>query len=214
MRLILAEEPTVQFSEVAQIFIAAFNRPSYAGSDKTTDNATEKTIDKTIDKDLSVTEKAIIKLITPKPSITQKEMPASKSNRNRFTLHINKLQANGILRKGERRRDDGTCFFMTPPVGEEAQKKTPAGHLPAGEPFLNPLTGLYLEDAVVRRSRQVSWLWDFPPPALPVPIYRNSGSRRIRTPFTVAGPRRSLHRLPFKPFLRTPGCFHLFEIDY
>ena len=43
MRLILAEEPTVQFSEVAQLFIAAFSRPSYAGSDKIRD----KTIDKT-----------------------------------------------------------------------------------------------------------------------------------------------------------------------
>ena len=31
MRLILAEEPTVQFSEVAHLFIAAFNRPSYDG---------------------------------------------------------------------------------------------------------------------------------------------------------------------------------------
>jgi ATP-dependent DNA helicase RecG len=44
MRLILAEEPTVKFSEVAQIFIAAFNRPSYAESGR----AIDKTIDKTI----------------------------------------------------------------------------------------------------------------------------------------------------------------------
>jgi ATP-dependent DNA helicase RecG len=41
MRLILAEEPTVQFEEVAQLFIASFNRPSFAetngaGVDRTT----------------------------------------------------------------------------------------------------------------------------------------------------------------------------------
>jgi hypothetical protein len=36
----LAEEPTVQFREVAQLFIAAFNRPSYDRSDKTTDKGT------------------------------------------------------------------------------------------------------------------------------------------------------------------------------
>jgi len=35
MRLILAEEPTAQFSEVAQLFIAAFSRPSYAETEKT-----------------------------------------------------------------------------------------------------------------------------------------------------------------------------------
>ena len=34
MRLILAEEPTVQFREVAQLFIAAFNRPSFAETER------------------------------------------------------------------------------------------------------------------------------------------------------------------------------------
>ena len=42
MRLILAEEPTVQFEEVAQLFIAAFNRPSYAEVGKTIDKTTDK----------------------------------------------------------------------------------------------------------------------------------------------------------------------------
>jgi ATP-dependent DNA helicase RecG len=32
MRLILAEEPTVQFEEVAQLFIASFDRPSFTGN--------------------------------------------------------------------------------------------------------------------------------------------------------------------------------------
>jgi len=34
MRLILAEEPTVQFQEVAQLFIASFDRPSFTGNEE------------------------------------------------------------------------------------------------------------------------------------------------------------------------------------
>jgi hypothetical protein len=68
MRLILAEEPTVQFKEVAQLFIASFSRLSYDRS--------KKTIDKTIDKPLSVTEKAIMELITANPSMTQRAQTA------------------------------------------------------------------------------------------------------------------------------------------
>ncbi len=94
MRLILAEEPTVQFSEVAQIFIAAFTRPSYAEPDKTTE--------KTIDKDISVMGKAIIKLITANPSMTQKEMATRlKLTEIGIRYHINKLKAKNVLqRKG------------------------------------------------------------------------------------------------------------------
>ena len=40
--------------------------------DKAAGKAIDKTIDKTIDKDLSITEKAVIKLIATNPSITQK----------------------------------------------------------------------------------------------------------------------------------------------
>jgi len=47
MRLILTEEPTVQFSEVVQLFIAGFNRPSYLKPEKTTERTIDKTIDKT-----------------------------------------------------------------------------------------------------------------------------------------------------------------------
>lgn len=42
MRLILAEEPTVQFEEVAQLFIAAFKRPSYTDAESPIDKATDK----------------------------------------------------------------------------------------------------------------------------------------------------------------------------
>jgi ATP-dependent DNA helicase RecG len=102
MRLILAEEPTVQFSEVAQIFIATFTRPSYAEPDKTTEKTIEKTIDKTIDKDISAMEKAIITLITANPSMTQKEMATQlKLTEIGIRYHINKLKAKNMLqRKG------------------------------------------------------------------------------------------------------------------
>jgi ATP-dependent DNA helicase RecG len=104
MRLILAEEPTVQFSEVAQLFIAAFNRPSYSSPDKTSDKATGKTIDKaidkTIDKDLSITEKAVIKLIATNPSITQKEMAKQlKLTEIGIRYNTSKLKSKGILRR-------------------------------------------------------------------------------------------------------------------
>jgi len=104
MRLILAEEPTVQFSEVAQLFITVFNRPSYSSPDKTTDKASgkaiDKTIDKTIDKDLSITEKAIIKLIATNPSITQKEMAKHlKLTEIGIRYNTGKLKSKGILQR-------------------------------------------------------------------------------------------------------------------
>jgi ATP-dependent DNA helicase RecG len=66
MRLILAEEPTVQFSEVAQLFIAAFNRPSYAESDKP--------IDKTPGKSLGKTPGKIVELLRGDPGLTIPEL--------------------------------------------------------------------------------------------------------------------------------------------
>ncbi|MFZ3114608.1 MAG: ATP-binding protein [Syntrophales bacterium] len=96
MRLILAEEPTVQFQEVAQLFIAAFNRPSYDRLEK----AIEKTIDKTIDKPLSVTEKAIIELITANPSMTQKEMARQLGlSEIGIRYSVNKLKTKGMLQR-------------------------------------------------------------------------------------------------------------------
>ncbi len=100
MRLILAEEPTVQFREVAQIFIAAFNRPSYFSPDKTTEKTIDKAIDKTIDKDLSITEKAVIKLIATNPSITQKEMAKQlKLTEIGIRYNTSKLKNKGILQR-------------------------------------------------------------------------------------------------------------------
>ncbi len=96
MRLILAEEPTVQFREVAQLFIAAFNRPSYDRAEKTI----EKTIDKAIDKPLSATEKAIIELITANPSITQNEMARQLGlSEIGIRYNINKLKTKAMLQR-------------------------------------------------------------------------------------------------------------------
>lgn len=96
MRLILAEEPTVQFSEIAQLFIAAFNMPSYSSPDKTTDKAAGEAIDK----DLSITEKAVIKLIATNSSITQKEMAKQlKLTEIGIRYNTGKLKSKGILRR-------------------------------------------------------------------------------------------------------------------
>jgi len=75
----------------AQIFIATFNRPSYDRSD---------TIDKTIDKSLSVTEKAVIELITANPSITQKEMARQLGlSEIGIRFSVNKLNIKGMLQR-------------------------------------------------------------------------------------------------------------------
>jgi ATP-dependent DNA helicase RecG len=96
MRLILAEEPTVQFEEVAQLFIASFSRPSFDRSKKTID----KLIDKTIDKPLSVTEKAIMELITANPSMTQKEMARQLGlSEIGIRYSVNKLKTKSMLQR-------------------------------------------------------------------------------------------------------------------
>lgn len=100
MRLILAEEPTVQFSEVAQLFITGFSRPSYLKQEKTTARTIDKTIDKTIDNNLTATEKAILNLLQSNPSLTQKEM-AKKLRLSEIGIRYNtdKLKAQGFLRR-------------------------------------------------------------------------------------------------------------------
>jgi ATP-dependent DNA helicase RecG len=90
MRLILAEESTVQFSEVAQLFIAAFNRASYAESETTTE--------KTTDKEPSSTAKKILKLIALNPVITQKELAVKLGlTEDGVYYHIARLKRIGQL---------------------------------------------------------------------------------------------------------------------
>lgn len=94
MRLILAEEPTVQFSEVAYLFIAAFNRPSFTELDKTTDKTTEKTTDK----ELSLVARKILKLIVSNPAITQKDLALQLGlTEDGVYYHIARLKGLGQL---------------------------------------------------------------------------------------------------------------------
>ena len=101
MRLILTEEPTVQFREVAQFFIAAFKRPSFVEeAEEIIQYPTDKTTDKTTDKKLSLSEKAILDLVVATPSVTQKEMAVRLNlTEDGIYYHIARLKAKGILRR-------------------------------------------------------------------------------------------------------------------
>jgi len=92
MHLILAEEPTVQFSEVAHLFIAAFNRHSFTEPDKTTD--------KTTDKELSLVARKILKVIVSNPAITQKDIALQLGlTEDGVYYHIARLKSLGQLRR-------------------------------------------------------------------------------------------------------------------
>ena len=98
MRLILAEEPTVQFEEVAQLFIAAFSRPSYADAESAIDKATDKTTDKATDKGTSPRARKILELMALNPVITQKELAARLGmTEDGVYYHIVKLKSLGQL---------------------------------------------------------------------------------------------------------------------
>jgi ATP-dependent DNA helicase RecG len=117
MRLILAEEPTVQFSEVAHLFISAFSRPSYAGSEKTTEKTTDKTptpqeleriteersgksTGKTLGKTPGKTPGKIIKLLKTNPALSIPVL-AEKIERSESAIEraIRKLRKNGLLKR-------------------------------------------------------------------------------------------------------------------
>lgn len=101
MPLILKNAPNVKFREIADIFIAAFERPSFMEEKEPPhQEAADITIDKTIDKALSVTEKTILDLIADNPAITQKEM-AEKLSLSEIGIryNTNRLKAKGVLRR-------------------------------------------------------------------------------------------------------------------
>ena len=100
MPLILKNAPDVKFLEIAHIFIAAFDRPSFADGGWRNDKTIDKTIDKAIDKDLSTTEKAILELIVNHPAITQKEMAIQLGlSEAGIRYHTDKLKEKNLLQR-------------------------------------------------------------------------------------------------------------------
>jgi ATP-dependent DNA helicase RecG len=109
MGRIPAEEPTVQFSEVAQIFIAAFNRPSYDELDKTTDVAatpkepertTGESTGKSSGKRSGKTEEQIISLLSVNGKLTIPELADTLGITTRAVeKQIARLRGQGRLRR-------------------------------------------------------------------------------------------------------------------
>ena len=100
MPLILKNAPDVKFREIAHIFIAAFDRPSFADGGDLNNKTSNKTSDKTSDKDLSTTEKAILNLIVNHPAITQKEMAIQLGlSEAGIRYHTDKLKEKNALQR-------------------------------------------------------------------------------------------------------------------
>jgi predicted HTH transcriptional regulator len=77
MPVILKNAPDVVFREIGNLFIVAFNRPSFLEqTGEETIQSEQTTIHKTIHKELHPTEKAVIKIIKQNPNITRKELAA------------------------------------------------------------------------------------------------------------------------------------------
>jgi ATP-dependent DNA helicase RecG len=105
MPLILKNAPDVVFREIGNLFIVAFNRPSFLEKpgEETTQSepsAIHKTIHKTIHKALHPTEKEVIDIIQQNPTITRKAL-AARLNLSEAGVRYNtdKLQTKGILRR-------------------------------------------------------------------------------------------------------------------
>jgi len=103
MTLILDNEPTTLFEEIAGMFIATFARSSFAETEQASLSVvptTDKTTDKTIENAFSANEKAILALIAVNPSVTQKEMAAALGlSEDGIRYHMEKLKTKGLLRR-------------------------------------------------------------------------------------------------------------------
>ena len=107
MRLILAEEPTVQFSEVAQIFIAAFTRPSFTESKaeetaikvKSTIGKGGRLTKETPKKDQRNAKEIILEALRVRPEISVRELAAQMGlTIDSIRHHIRILQNKGVIR--------------------------------------------------------------------------------------------------------------------
>jgi ATP-dependent DNA helicase RecG len=105
MPLILKNAPDVVFRETGNLFIVAFNRPSFLeqsekGTIQKEPPAIHKTSQKTVQKELFATEKAVIDIIKQHPTITRKAL-AARLNLSEAGVRYNtdKLQTKGILKR-------------------------------------------------------------------------------------------------------------------
>jgi ATP-dependent DNA helicase RecG len=89
MPLILKNEPTVQFQEIAKIFITSFDRPSFA---EEAERATQETTQET-------TQEKILSCIKADPEITRKQIAAKVGlTEDGIKYHLTKLTKSGIIR--------------------------------------------------------------------------------------------------------------------
>ncbi|MEI6209790.1 MAG: ATP-binding protein [Desulfuromonadales bacterium] len=99
MPLILENAPSVQFRQIAGLFIASFERPSFLeeGTQETVDKTVEKTVEKL---DLTGKEKALCALVRQDPDITQKNMAIKLDISERGVRYLtDKLQKQQILQR-------------------------------------------------------------------------------------------------------------------
>ena len=98
MRLILAEEPTVQFSEIAQLFIAGFGRPSFHAEEAV--NLRGGGADKTLGESSGKTENQVLLFLSERPGMTIPELAeALKITTRGIEKQIAKLRSEGRLRR-------------------------------------------------------------------------------------------------------------------
>lgn len=82
--LILGKEPGVQFREIAKLFIASFDRPSFEES---------------IDKAMVTTQEKIIAYLKAEPTLTRKLLAQRVGiSESGVKYHLNKLKAAGKIR--------------------------------------------------------------------------------------------------------------------
>lgn len=89
MPLILKNEPTVQFREIAKIFITSFDRPSFA---EDAERATQETTQET-------TQERILICMKADPGITRKQIAAKVGlTEDGVKYHLTKLTKSGVIR--------------------------------------------------------------------------------------------------------------------
>ena len=101
MPLILRNAPDVKFREVAGIFIAGFNRPSFVAAEKdgSIDKAAKETIKEITKEEAASPKETILNVIRERPGISVKELAGLCGlSPHGVQYHINKLKESGVIR--------------------------------------------------------------------------------------------------------------------